>query len=87
MVPEVGVDHGEKQRPMALAAGWMGGGGLEPSADSDVSSCALRTSNPGVEMPEVGIEPTRLYRQGIISPVNILLSAIYVNSPQRLTTR
>ena len=67
-MPEVGVDHGEKQRPMAPAAGRMGGGGLEPSAGSDVSSCALRTSNPGVEMPEVGFEPTRPYGQGILSP-------------------
>ena len=49
MVPEVGFDHGEKLRPIALAAGRMVGGGLEPSAGSDVSSCALRTSNPGVE--------------------------------------
>ena len=34
MVPEVGVDHGEKQRIMARAAGWMVGGGPEPSDDS-----------------------------------------------------
>ena len=48
MVPEPGFDHGEKQRQMALAAGRMVGGGLEPSAGSDVSSCAKRMSNPEV---------------------------------------
>jgi len=35
LVSRAGFDHGEKQRPMALAAGRMGGGGLEPSAGSD----------------------------------------------------
>ena len=49
MVPEAGVDHGEKQRLLARAAGRMVGGGSEPSADSDVSSCAKRMSNPGDE--------------------------------------
>ena len=68
MVPEVGVDHGEKQRPIALAAGRMVGGGLEPSAGSDVSSCALRTSNPGTKMPEVGFEPGPPYGERILSP-------------------
>ena len=29
--------------------GWMVGGGLEPPAGSDVSSCAKRMSNPGDE--------------------------------------
>ena len=29
-----GSIHGEKQRPMVLAAGWMGGDGAEPSAGS-----------------------------------------------------
>jgi len=45
-MPEVGVDHGEKQRPMALAAGWMGGGGLEPSADSAGTRRPQAVSNP-----------------------------------------
>ena len=35
MAAEGEFDHGEKQRLMVLAAGRMGGGGLEPSADSD----------------------------------------------------
>ena len=33
LVPEVGVDHGEKQRHVALAAGRMGGGGSIISLD------------------------------------------------------
>ena len=41
-----GVDHGEKQRPMALAAGRMDGGGLEPSADSDGTRRPKAASNP-----------------------------------------
>jgi len=59
MVPEVGVDHGEKQRLTVLAAGRKGGDGLEPSANSDVRlrplgavnkklkpECRRRDSNP-----------------------------------------
>jgi len=65
------VDHGEKQRLMALAAGRMDGGGLEPSAGSDVSSCAKRMSNPGVEMPEGRFEPPRVYTQRISNPQRI----------------
>ena len=38
-------------------------------------------------VPEVGVEPTRDYSQGILSPITILLSMIYVNSPQHSTTR
>ena len=45
LVSRAGLDHGEKQRLMALAAGWMGGGGLEPSAGSDGTPRALRASN------------------------------------------
>jgi len=41
-----GVDHGEKQRPMALAAERMDGGGLEPSADSDGTRRPKAASNP-----------------------------------------
>ena len=52
---------------MALAAGWMDGGGLEPPVDPDETRRLKAASNPGVEMPEVGVEPTRLYRQGILS--------------------
>jgi hypothetical protein len=64
------VDHGEKQRLMALAAGRMDGGGLEPSAGSDVSSCAKRMSNPGVEMPEGRFERPRVYTQRILSQLS-----------------
>ena len=46
MVPEAGVDHVEKQRPMALAAGGIDGGGLEPSADSDGTRRPKAASNP-----------------------------------------
>ena len=46
MVPEVGVDHGEKLRAMALAAGRMVGGGLEPSADSAGTRRPQAVSNP-----------------------------------------
>ena len=46
MVPEVGVDHGEKLRAMALAAGRMVGGGLEPSADSAGTRRPEAVSNP-----------------------------------------
>ena len=50
MVPEEGVDHGEKRRPMAQAV--MPGGGLEPSADSagtTRATRATRASNPRIE--------------------------------------
>ena len=49
LVPEVVFDHGEKLGSMALAAGRMVGGGLELSAGSDVSSCALSTRQLGEE--------------------------------------
>ena len=68
MVPEVGVDLGEKQRLMAPAAGRMVGGGREPSAVSDETRRPKAARNPGVEMPEAGVEPARVYTQGILSP-------------------
>jgi len=45
----VGVDHGEKQRPMVLAAGRMVGAGLKPSAGSDVRPRPRGAVNPGDE--------------------------------------
>ncbi|MDH3814369.1 MAG: hypothetical protein OEV48_07775 [Acidobacteriota bacterium] len=47
-----GFEHGEKQRLMALAAGRMGGGGLEPSAGSDVTPRATCRSEPCNAQPE-----------------------------------
>ena len=65
-MPEVRVDHGEKQRLTVLAAGRKDRGGLEQSIDSDESRRPQAASNHGVEMPEEGFEFTRLYRQGIL---------------------
>ncbi|MCG6948821.1 MAG: hypothetical protein LJE93_07915 [Acidobacteria bacterium] len=48
MVPEAGVDHGEKRQPMAQAV--MPGGGLEPSAGSVGTPRAKRASNPQIEV-------------------------------------
>ena len=41
---------------MALAAGWMAGGGLEPPVGPDESRRPTAASNPGAEMPEEGFE-------------------------------
>jgi hypothetical protein len=46
MAAEGEFDLGEKQRPMAMAAGWMNGGGLEPSADSAGKRRPKAASNP-----------------------------------------
>ena len=77
-VLEAGVDHGEKQRPMVLAAERLGGGGQVPFAGSDETRWPKAASNPheGELVPEVGIEPSRDYSQGILSPVNTLLSIV-----------
>ena len=64
MVPEVGVEHGEKQRPTVLAARRMGGGGLEPSADSDVRRRPLGAVNPGFECRRRGSNPHVLTDKG-----------------------
>ena len=45
VMSRAGLVHDEKQRLMALAAGWMGGGGFEPSAGSYGTPRALRASN------------------------------------------
>ena len=88
-VLETGVDHGEKQRPMVLAAERLGGGGQVPFAGSDETRWPKAASNPheGELVPEAGVEPSRGYPQGILSPVNTLLSTVYANSPQHSTTR
>ena len=49
MAAEGEFDHGEKQRLMVLAAGWMVGGGLETSAGSDVRPRRLGASQLGEE--------------------------------------
>ena len=54
---------------MALAAGWMAGGGLEPPVGPDESRRPTAARSPGAVMPEVGFEPTRDYSQGILSPL------------------
>jgi hypothetical protein len=64
MVPEAGFDLGEKQRLMALAAGRMDGGGLEPSTGSDESTCAKRMSNPGVKCRRRDSNPHTLTGRG-----------------------
>jgi len=57
MVGRPGLDHGEKQRLMALAAGRMVGGGLEPSAASDVTPRATCRSEPCNAQPERASNP------------------------------
>jgi len=49
--------HGEKQRLTVLAAGRMVGGGLEPSADSDVRRRPLGAVNPGDECRRRDLNP------------------------------
>jgi len=45
VVGRLGLDHGEKQRLMARAAGRMGGDGPEPYAASDVTPRPQGASN------------------------------------------
>jgi hypothetical protein len=68
-VLETGVDHGEKQRTMVLAAERLGGGGQVPLAGSDETRWPKAASNPheGELVPEAGVEPSRGYPQGILS--------------------
>jgi hypothetical protein len=47
LVGRPGLDHGEKQRLMARAAGRMVGGGPEPSAASDVTPRPLGHEQSG----------------------------------------
>ena len=48
MAAEGEFELGEEQRPMALAAGRMGGGGQEPSAGSDGTRRPKAASNSHV---------------------------------------
>ena len=65
MVPEVGVDHGEKLR----SGGRLVGAGLEPPVGPDKNSRALHANNPGVELPEEGNESSRPHEHETISPL------------------
>ncbi len=65
LVPEVGVDRAEKQRPVVVAE--MVGrvvDGLQPPAGSGTSSCARHTSNPGVECRRWDSKPYALTDRG-----------------------
>ena len=82
-VLETGVDHGEKQRPMVLAAERLGGGGQVPFAGSDETRWPKAASNPheGELVPEAGVEPACPYGQGILSHINTFIINNYRQHP------